>query len=137
MVRPPGIEFAGGLYHITSRGNVRQHIYFDNRDRTTFQELIDKTRTQFDWYIHAYCLMSNLYHLLIAIRVTVYLSTVHWDTHFCCRTPGILTTGYLRSIRLLDQTCSESVCPCECAHPAIESRSAQGHLMFPGRAGNL
>ncbi len=65
MARPLRIEFAGGLYHITSRGNARQHIYFDNRDRTTFLELIDKTRTRFDWYIHAYCLMSNHYHLLI------------------------------------------------------------------------
>jgi hypothetical protein len=32
----------------------------------------------------------------------------------CCRTPGILTTGYLRSIRLSDRTCSEGACPCEC-----------------------
>lgn len=65
MARPLRIEFVGGLYHITSRGNARQHIYFDNRDRTTFLELIDKTRTRFNWYIHAYCLMSNHYHLLI------------------------------------------------------------------------
>jgi hypothetical protein len=65
MARPLRIEFAGGLYHVTSRGNARQHIYSDNRDRAKFLDLIDKTRTRFDWYIHAYCLMSNHYHLLI------------------------------------------------------------------------
>jgi putative transposase len=65
MARPLRIEFAGGLYHITSRGNARQDIYADNHDRATFLNLVDGTRTRYDWYVHAYCLMSNHYHLLI------------------------------------------------------------------------
>jgi len=65
MARPLRIEFAGGLYHVTSRGNAQQDIYFDDPDRTAFLQLIDKTRTRFDWYVHAYCLMGNHYHLLI------------------------------------------------------------------------
>lgn len=65
MARPLRIEFAGGLYHITSRGNDRQDVYADDLDRAKFLDLIDKTRTRFDWYVHAYCLMSNHYHLLV------------------------------------------------------------------------
>jgi len=65
MARPLRIEFAGGLYHVTSRGNARQDIYFEDPDRAAFLQLIDKTRTRFDWYVHAYCLMGNHYHLLI------------------------------------------------------------------------
>lgn len=65
MARPLRIEFAGGLYHVTSRGNARQDIYIEDPDRTAFLQLIDKTRTRFDWYVHAYCLMGNHYHLLI------------------------------------------------------------------------
>jgi REP element-mobilizing transposase RayT len=65
MARPLRIEFAGGLYHITARGNAQQDIYTDNHDRATFLELTDKTRTRFDWQVHAYCLMGNHYHLLI------------------------------------------------------------------------
>ena len=65
MARPLRIEFAGGLYHVTSRGNARQDIYADNHDRATFLNLVDRTRTRYDWYVHAYCLMSNHYHLLI------------------------------------------------------------------------
>jgi putative transposase len=65
MARPLRIEFAGGLYHVTSRGNARQDIYADNHDRATFLNQVDKTRARYDWYVHAYCLMSNHYHLLI------------------------------------------------------------------------
>jgi len=65
MARPLRIEFAGGLYHITARGNARQDIYADNHDRAAFLELMDKTRARFDWHVHAYCLMGNHYHLLI------------------------------------------------------------------------
>ena len=65
MARPLRIEFAGGLYHITSRGNAQQDIYTDNHDRATFLGLMDKTHTRFDWHVHAYCLMGNHYHLLI------------------------------------------------------------------------
>lgn len=65
MARPLRIEFAGGLYHVTSRGNALQDIYADNHDRANFLNLIDRTRIRYDWYVHAYCLMSNHYHLLI------------------------------------------------------------------------
>ena len=65
MARPLRIEFAGGLYHLTSRGNARQAIYADNHDRATFLNLVDRTRTRYDWYVHAYCLVSNHYHRLV------------------------------------------------------------------------
>ena len=65
MARPLRIEFAGALYHVTARGNARQNIYSDDVDRQAFLELTDKTRTRYDWYLHAYCLMSNHYHLLV------------------------------------------------------------------------
>ncbi len=33
MARPPRIEFAGTLYHITSRGDGREDICLDDADR--------------------------------------------------------------------------------------------------------
>ena len=65
MARPLRIEFAGALYHVTARGNAQQNIYSDDVDRKAFVALIDKVRTRHDWYLHAYCLMSNHYHLLV------------------------------------------------------------------------
>lgn len=42
MARPLRIEFAGGLYHVTSRGNAREDIYVDDDDRIAFLELLHK-----------------------------------------------------------------------------------------------
>ena len=65
MARPLRIEFAGALYHITSRGNAREDIYQNDSDRTHFLELLENVTTRFNWLCHAYCLMSNHYHLLV------------------------------------------------------------------------
>ena len=65
MARPLRIEFSGALYHITSRGNAREDIYRDNADRYTFLELLNEITNRYSWICHAYCLMSNHYHILI------------------------------------------------------------------------
>jgi REP element-mobilizing transposase RayT len=65
MARPLRIEFAGALYHITSRGNERRAIYRDDEDRARFLDVLADCVPKFRWYCHAYCLMGNHYHLLI------------------------------------------------------------------------
>lgn len=65
MARPLRIEFAGAIYHITSRGNAREDIYQGDTDRDSFLELLNNTNKRHGWICHAYCLMSNHYHLLI------------------------------------------------------------------------
>ncbi|WGV98266.1 transposase [Vibrio sp. YMD68] len=65
MSRPLRIEYAGALYHVTSRGNARQPIYLDEADFTLFLEVLAETCERFNWVIHSYCLMTNHYHLLI------------------------------------------------------------------------
>jgi len=65
MARPLRIEFEGALYHITSRGDRREAIYEDDTDRHKFLDLLAEAVERFNWVCHAYCLMSNHYHLLI------------------------------------------------------------------------
>ena len=36
MTRPLRLEYEGALYHITSRGNTRESIFLDDRDRGRF-----------------------------------------------------------------------------------------------------
>ena len=36
MARPLRIEFAGAVYHVTSRGNARRKIFLDDEDREGF-----------------------------------------------------------------------------------------------------
>jgi REP element-mobilizing transposase RayT len=65
MARPLRIEFAGAVYHVTSRGNARQDIVIDDRDRTVFLTVLAQVVDRYGWLCHAYCLMDNHYHLLL------------------------------------------------------------------------
>jgi REP element-mobilizing transposase RayT len=65
MSRPLRIEFEGALYHITSRGNARQSIFLDDEDRYAFFDILSKTIERTSWICHAFCLMTNHYHLIL------------------------------------------------------------------------
>ena len=65
MARPLRIEYPGALYHLTARGNTRQSIFLDDQDRRTFLRVLEKILTDCNGILHAYCLMTNHYHLLV------------------------------------------------------------------------
>ncbi|MGF1907863.1 transposase [Vibrio kasasachensis] len=65
MSRPLRVEYAGALYHVTSRGNARQPIYLEEADFDLFLEVLGQTCQRFNWVVHSYCLMTNHYHLLL------------------------------------------------------------------------
>ena len=65
MARPLRIELAGGLYHVTARGDRREAIYFDEADRLTWLKLLGDVCGRFNWRCHAYCQMTNHYHVVI------------------------------------------------------------------------
>jgi len=65
MSRPLRVNREGGWYHITCRGQNRQRIYLDARDRKHFLELLEDFTRRFGVEVHAYVLMSNHYHLLL------------------------------------------------------------------------
>lgn len=65
MSRPIRIEFSGAPYHVTSRGDRREAIYEEDADRERFLEVFGQVVEDFNWICHAYCLMTNHYHLVI------------------------------------------------------------------------
>lgn len=65
MARPLRLEFAGALYHVTSRGDRREDIYVDDGDREAWLEILGTVCKRFNWVVHAYCQMTNHYHLLV------------------------------------------------------------------------
>lgn len=65
MARPLRIEFAGALYHVTARGNERRDIFFSDEDRLRFLVTLGEVCAGFNWRCHAYCQMTNHYHLLV------------------------------------------------------------------------
>lgn len=65
MSRPLRIEFAGALYHVTSRGDGREDIFLDDGDRELFLVVLSEAVEAYNWSVHSYCLMGNHYHLLL------------------------------------------------------------------------
>lgn len=65
MARPLRIELSGGLYHVTSRGDRREAIFFSDDNRLVWLDLLGQVCSRFNWICHAYCLMTNHYHIVI------------------------------------------------------------------------
>jgi putative transposase len=63
--RPLRVEFAGALWHVTSRGNEKRDVFRDEADREAFLEILGRTVGLFRWTLHAYVLMENHLHLLV------------------------------------------------------------------------
>ncbi|RNC67441.1 MAG: hypothetical protein ED859_14510 [Desulfuromonadales bacterium] len=65
MARPLRIEYPGAFYHVTSRGNEQKDIFKSRKDREKFLEYLASATERYGAAVHAYCLMSNHYHLLL------------------------------------------------------------------------
>ena len=68
MARPLRIEFPGGVYHVTSRGDRREPIFVDDRDRARLIAVLAQAMERFDARVLAYCLMGNHYHFVLHTR---------------------------------------------------------------------
>jgi putative transposase len=65
VARPLRIQFPGALYHVTSRGNARAPIFLDEADHPLFLDVLGSVAERYRWQCHAYCLMTNHYHLVL------------------------------------------------------------------------
>ncbi len=78
MARPLRIEFAGALYHLTSRGNERRNIFRSDRDRRAFLVLLGLATKRFGWSVTAWVMMSNHFHLVIQTLEPNLSRGMHW-----------------------------------------------------------
>jgi len=65
MARPLRIEFPGAFYHVTARGNEQKDVFKSQKDREKFLAYLATASERYGAVIHAYCLMSNHYHLFV------------------------------------------------------------------------
>ncbi len=80
MARPLRIEFEGALYHVTGRGNARQRVFADEKDRAKFVQLLSESLGRYEVELHAYVLMGNHYHLMATTRRANLSRWMHWLT---------------------------------------------------------
>ncbi len=105
MARPIRIEYPGAFYHVFSRGNQKQLIFFSDEDRCEFLSCLRDANRKFGAIVHTYGLMPNHYHLfletplanlsrimhLLMANYTSYINKKH-DRH------GHLFQGRFRSV---------------------------------------
>lgn len=65
MARPLRLQFPGGIYHVTARGNEQKPIFLDDADCVAFLRVLASVVERYHILCHAYCLMGNHYHLLV------------------------------------------------------------------------
>ncbi len=65
MSRPLRIEYPGAVYHVSAQGNEGKAVFRDDQDRGRFLDVLHHVNRRYRWICHAYCLMSDHYHLLI------------------------------------------------------------------------
>ena len=54
-----------GFYHVVSKGEADQLLFFNNGDRQHYVDLLASARDEFSLHLHSYCIMSNHVHLLV------------------------------------------------------------------------
>jgi len=65
MARSLRIEYAGAVYHVTSRGDRQEDIYLGVGDPELWLEVLGEVCDRFNWPCHALVQETNHYHLLI------------------------------------------------------------------------
>lgn len=65
MPRPQRIEYQGAFHHVMNSGRDHQSIYLEDEDYEVFLATLAEVTKEYQAVIHAYCLMTNHYHLLV------------------------------------------------------------------------
>jgi len=66
------------LFHVISRGDAKQQIFLNDRDRILFLDLLGECVTRFNWILYAYALMPNHFHLLVQLTSETLSRGMHW-----------------------------------------------------------
>jgi putative transposase len=65
MARPLRLEYAGALYHVTSRGNERKALFYSDEDRELLRQKLAASVARYRVRLYAYTFMKNHFHLLV------------------------------------------------------------------------
>ena len=110
MARPLRIEFAGAIYHVMARGNARQKIFEDDRDRERLRDGLARTVERCGWELLVFAFMPNHLHLFLRTPEPNLSAAMHWINasytqrfHRRHRTGGHLLQGRYKSVLVAEQ----------------------------------
>ena len=78
MARKLRLEYEGAIYHLMNRGDRREPIFRDDSDRLLFLDTFGQACAKSDWQVHAYCLMSNHFHLVVETPKAKLVAGMKW-----------------------------------------------------------
>lgn len=62
------IHYRHAFYHVMLRGNYRQDIFYDRKDREHFYQILENSIKVLNYKVHLFCLMTNHVHLVIEVH---------------------------------------------------------------------
>lgn len=109
MPRPLRLEYEGAFHHVMNRGRNNQNIFHDEHYFEAFLKILKDSCERYDGILHAYCLMTNHYHLLIEtpkanlsqIMQHINGKYTQWHNRHC-KKDGTLFRGRYKSV-LVDE----------------------------------
>jgi putative transposase len=78
MARKLRIQYPGAIYHVMNRGDRREAIFLDDKDRVRFLDTLAEGCAKTDWQVHAYCVMGNHFHLVVETPVPNLADGMKW-----------------------------------------------------------
>ncbi|MCI6858205.1 MAG: transposase [Eubacterium sp.] len=77
--------YPGEILHVMNRGSNRQNIFLDEADFQYFLAMVKDIQKKYYFKIHAYCLMTNHYHLLMETKDTeIWVIMQRIDLRYAC-----------------------------------------------------
>jgi REP element-mobilizing transposase RayT len=78
MPRKIRVEYPGAIYHVLSRGDRREDIFYDDVDRQDFLKTLGEACQKTGFQVHAYCLMRNHFHLVVETPNANLVAGMRW-----------------------------------------------------------
>lgn len=78
MPRSMRFEYPGAFYHVMCRGDRREAIFADDRDREVFLRTLAEMCARTGQRVHSYVLMGNHYHLLLETPAANLVAGMKW-----------------------------------------------------------
>ncbi len=66
MARKLRVQYPGAMYYVMNRGDHQEAIFRSGDDREVFLGTLEEGCVRADWQVHAFCLMGNHFHLVLA-----------------------------------------------------------------------
>src|SRR5271165_6874845 len=79
MPRKMRVEYPGAIYHVMSRGDRCEAIFLDDVDRQDYLKTLAESCQKTGWQVHAYCLMRNHFHLVLATPNANLVEGMRWN----------------------------------------------------------